>query len=95
MAISRDNRERFHQIGRDRLASALATGTLQSLGITENVKAEAIEWVEEQDDRQERRRELEASLQQKTLRWAKIAAWAGIIAVVVGILAIVATFIAR
>jgi hypothetical protein len=41
--ISDDARERFQQLGRDRLASALATGTLQSLGITENLKTAAIE----------------------------------------------------
>jgi hypothetical protein len=42
MAVSQQNRERFQQIGRDRLALALASGTLQSIGITENNKPDAI-----------------------------------------------------
>ena len=95
MAVSQQNRERFQQIGRDRLALALASGTLQSIGITENNKPDAIEWVKEQDIKREAAQEIEISMQQKTLRWAKIAAWAGIAGVIVGILAIVATFVAR
>jgi len=73
----------------------MATGTLPSIGITENVKAEAIEWVKEQDGNSRTAREVELSMQQQTLRWAKIAAWAGIVGVIVGILAVVATFVAR
>ena len=36
-------------IGRERIAIALATGTIQTLGISDTHKAEAIEWVREQD----------------------------------------------
>jgi hypothetical protein len=35
MAISDDNRKQFELIGEDQLALALTTGTLQSLGMTE------------------------------------------------------------
>jgi hypothetical protein len=85
MTISDDNRRRFEQIGRERLASALGTGTLQSLGITENHKAEAIEWVEEQDAKRATARDLEVFRQQQTLRWTKIAVGVGIVAILVAI----------
>jgi hypothetical protein len=49
MTISDDNRARFRLIGRDRIALALATGTIQILGINERDKGDATEWVQEQE----------------------------------------------
>jgi hypothetical protein len=56
MTISDSNRTRFQSIGRDRIAFALATGSIQSLGIGEQIKAEALEWVQEQETERERER---------------------------------------
>jgi hypothetical protein len=49
MPISDDNRKRFEMIGEDRILAALGTGTFQfqSLGLTEDMKPQAIEWLEE------------------------------------------------
>src|SRR5579863_10274984 len=49
MTISDDNRARFRLIGRDRIALALATGSIQILGINERDKGDATEWVQEQE----------------------------------------------
>jgi hypothetical protein len=102
MTISDSDRERFQQIGRDRIASALGEGKFQSTGLTENLKAAAIEWVKEQDAERDRSSALETSVQQETLRWAKIAGLAAIVGVsvaiaglFVSILALIISFIAR
>jgi len=68
MAISQDDRERFQQIGRDQLATALATGRLQSLEITEDKKPAAMEWVREQDAERDAAHAAEMSMQRSTLR---------------------------
>jgi hypothetical protein len=75
--ISNDNRERFQQIGRDRLEFALATGTLQSLGVTENIKAEAKEWLKEQDAKRKKEEML-----------LRVAAIASVIAAIAAIIAL-------
>jgi hypothetical protein len=47
MPISDTNREQFELTGEDQLAFVLATGTLQSLGMTDDNKREALEWIAE------------------------------------------------
>ena len=47
MVISDSNRKRFEVIGEDRILAALGIGTFQSLGLTEDMKPQAIEWLEE------------------------------------------------
>jgi hypothetical protein len=86
MKNSPNTRERFQQIGRDQLALALATGKFQSLGLTEDMKPAAIEWVREEDAKRDSARTAEVSMQQSTLRYAKIAAWAAIVGVGISLL---------
>jgi hypothetical protein len=49
VTISESNRAQFQLIGRDRIAHALATGTIRSIEISESKKSEASEWGREQD----------------------------------------------
>jgi hypothetical protein len=89
MTISDDNRRQFELIGEDQLAFALATGTLQSLGMTEEKKQEVLEWIAERRAKRATEHALAATERKQTLRWAKIAGWSAIIGVCVGIAAII------
>ena len=89
MTISDSNRKQFELIGEDQLALALATGTLQSLGMTEERKREALDWIAERRAKRALEHAQAATERKQTLRWAKIAGWAGSIGVLVGIAAII------
>jgi hypothetical protein len=88
MTTSDDDRERFRQIGRDRLAAALAEGRLQSLGITENLKPAAIKWVKEQDAEQARHEAQQARQQNVMCVLTAIAAVASVIAAAASVAAL-------
>ena len=88
MTISESNRAQFQLIGRDRLALALATGTIQSLGISERVKAEAIEWVKEQEVERDTARQLESTRFETIRRWTIVAAIASVIAAIAAVISI-------
>ena len=77
MTNSDSNRKRFEMIGGDRLAAALGAGKFQSLGLTEDMKSEAMEWLAEQ-------RTKEASERKQTLRWAIIAGRMSIASFIIG-----------
>jgi hypothetical protein len=89
MAISDNNRKQFELIGEDQLALALATGTLQSLGMTEESKREALDWIAERRENRALEHAKAATERKQTLRWAKIAGWAAVIGVGVGIAGII------
>jgi len=89
MTISDDNRRQFELIGEDQLAFALATGTLQSLGMTEDKKQEALKWIAERRKKRAEEDALAATERKQTLQWAKIAGWWAIIGVGVSIAAII------
>lgn len=84
-----DNRRQFELIGEDQLALALATGTLQSLGMTEDKKQEALKWIAERRAKRAEEHAQAATERKQTLRWAKIAGWWAIIGVGVSIAAII------
>jgi len=85
MTISDDNRRQFELIGEHALAFALATGTLQSLGMTEDKKREALDWIAERRAKRAEEKARSLTERRQTLLWAKIAGWAAIIGVGVGI----------
>jgi hypothetical protein len=89
MTISDINRSRFQLIGRDRLSLALATGTIQTLGITEQSKGEAVEWLRQQEVEREAAVRLERTRYETIRRWTIVAAVASVVAAfasVVGIM---------
>jgi hypothetical protein len=88
MAISDLNRDRFRLIGRERIAIALATGTIQTLGISDTHKAEAIEWVQEQDAERAAARRLETTRFETIRRWTIAAAIASGIAAIASVVAL-------
>jgi hypothetical protein len=86
--ISANSRLRFELIGKDRLALALATGTIQSLGINESFKAEAIEWVQEQEADRAKTKQIEDG-RYKTIRaWTIIAAVGSAVAAFASVIAL-------
>jgi hypothetical protein len=89
MTISDSNRKQFELIGEDQLALALATGTLQSLGMTEENKREALDWIGKRRAKRAVEHAEAATERKQTLRWAKIAGWSAIVGVGVGIAAII------
>jgi hypothetical protein len=94
MVISEANRSRFQMIGKDRLALALATGTIHTLGVSEAMKAEAIEWVNERDAERDSARQLEVRRYNAVLRWTIVAAVASLVAAITGIVAVITGIIA-
>jgi hypothetical protein len=74
------NRTRFRLIGKDRIALALATGTIQTLGLSERDKGEAIEWVQEQEADDAAAQLLETKRFEIIRRWTIVAAVASVIA---------------
>jgi hypothetical protein len=80
MTISDDNRRTFEMLGGDAIAHALATGTLQSLGLTEDKKREAIEWLEELKTNRETERKHETTRANSIFWWTVVAAVASVIA---------------
>ncbi len=84
--ISESNRSRFPLIGRDKIAHALATGTIQTLGINENEKAEAIEWVQDQDAQRAAALQLDSSRFETIRKWTIVAAVASVIAAVAAVI---------
>jgi hypothetical protein len=88
MAVSDLNRDRFRLIGRERIAIALATGTIQTLGISDAHKAEAIEWAREQDAEHEAAQQLETTRFETIRRWTIFAAIASAIAAVASVIAL-------
>lgn len=88
MTISDINRSRFQLIGRDRLSLALATGTIQTLGINEQSKGEALEWLQEQDAENAAAQRLERTRYETIRRWTIVAAVASVLAAVTGTIAL-------
>ena len=88
MTITETNRLRFQLIGRDRIAVALATGTIQTLGINERDKGEASEWVQEQEAERTSSRQLETTRFETIRRWTIIAAVASVIAATAAVISI-------
>jgi hypothetical protein len=85
MTISDDNRRQFELIGEDQLALALATGTLQSLGMTEDKKQEALEWIAERRTKRDTERQIEDTRSKFMRRWTIVAAIASVIAAVASV----------
>jgi len=75
-------------IGKDRLALALATGTIHTLGVSEQQKGEAIASVREQDAKRDSARQVEAQRFITILRWTIVAAVASVVAAITGIAAL-------
>ena len=88
MTITENNRLKFQLIGRDRIAVALATGTIQTLGINERDKGEALEWVQEQEAERTSARQLETTRFETIRRWTIIAAVASAIAATAAVISI-------
>jgi hypothetical protein len=88
MTITENNRLKFQLIGRDRIAVALATGTIQTLGINERDKGEALEWVQEQEAERASARQLETTRFETIRRWTIIAAVASAIAATAAVISI-------
>jgi hypothetical protein len=84
VAISDDNRKLFELVGEDQLAVALATGTLQSLGMTEEKKQEVLEWIAERRAKRALEHPQAATERKQTLRWAMTAGRMSIAAVIIG-----------
>jgi hypothetical protein len=88
VAVSELNRSRFKLLSKERIAVALATGTIQTLGISESAKAEAIEWVAEQEAAAEASKRIDEN-RYKTIRlWTIVAAVASIIAAVASVISL-------
>jgi DNA transposition AAA+ family ATPase len=91
MAISDENRARFEGIGFEHIKRDVATGGVAYLGIG-TVRAEAKEWVEEQEAKSQREQAAKQNLDNvrfKTiLQWTIIAAIASVIAAVTGIVSL-------
>lgn len=88
MTISEINRARFRLIGKDRIALALATGTIQTLGINERDKGEAMEWVQEQEGERASAQKLETKRFETIRRWTIVAAAASVIAALTGLISL-------
>jgi hypothetical protein len=88
VTVSDTNRARFQLIGKDRIAVALATGTIQTLGINERDKGEALEWVEQQNAEFAAARELETARYNTIRRWTIVAAIGSVIAAVAAVISI-------
>jgi hypothetical protein len=92
MVISDNNRKRFEAVGKRAIQRELVTGGIQYLGINEEVRNEAKQWVEEREAKRERNRTNAREIDQnrfETIRWwTIIAAVAGIVAAVTGVIAI-------
>jgi hypothetical protein len=91
MAISENNRNRFENIGLASIRRELAVGSIQFLGLDEGVRAQAKEWISEQDEkvRQEKQeaKDLEAQRFNTIRRWTVIAALAGVVAAIAAVIA--------
>jgi hypothetical protein len=66
----------------------MATGTIQTLGINERMKSEAIEWVQEQAAELDSARQLEKTRYETILRWTIVAAIASVIAAFAAVISI-------
>ncbi len=84
--ISEINRSRFRLVGRDKIAHALATGTMQTLGINENEKTQAIEWVQQQDAQRAAALQLDSNRFETIRRWTIVAAVASVVAAIAAVI---------
>lgn len=88
MTISEANRARFQYLGKDRIAFALAMGNIQSAGINERDKGEAIEWLQEQDAERIAAWQIETQRFEIIRRWTVVAAVASVIAAIAAVVPI-------
>jgi hypothetical protein len=88
MAVSERNRTRFSAIGLDAVRREVVTGTVTFLGISDDERAQAREWVEQQEAELRRREEDRQALDERRFqiirRWTIIAAVAGAAAAITG-----------
>ena len=82
----------FEDVGTSAIRRELATGGIQYLGINEDRRNQAREWVEERAAEEEARRTAAALLEQQRYnvirRWAIVAALAGTVAAIAAVIAI-------
>ena len=78
--ISDGSLRRFEMIGEDRIAAALGAGQFPSLGLPENMKPQAIEWLAELRTNRAADRKRETTRSNAIFRWTVVAAVASVIA---------------
>ena len=92
MAISDQIRAHFKAIGKELIQRELAAGDIRYLGISDDKRAQAKEWVEEQEAEVRGHQAVAQSLETtrfETIRmWTIIAAVAGAIAALTGVIAL-------